>query len=470
MPLHRTSHRLALAVLAILISAYAIATSPSQPFTTPDSILYQNFSVTITAIYPVFLRLIPASLLVFAQTLLLLASAVWLAFELGRATHPLAAPLCLAAIALNPGMLGFARSILSEGLFEPLLCCFLALSIRYLRFPSPSCAAAIGALAGLCVSTRPIAYPLVLSFIVMALLARSLSLKAVRPALVLALAGAVGVIGAERIYSRALHGGELTTIAGKHLYAKAALLSLPDDASHAAPASSDPEDILRSGLTTDFEPIRALLNAHRDEIPYPVLESFYEGCLQLECIQSLRDKIPLSEARFNDIRFRLGLERILQAPLQFFQLTWQNYKDLWVLFPRGYPAFAPVVDAFIATNRPLPFEASIPPFLLTPRPASNLAYIVRPAFIGVGALTHLAFLASTILLFMPRATPGPATRIAGLAATAIVLVFTFNAFTGVGGPRYMMGMWPAIVLMLAAIAAPVFKTIGPDDGEAAPDA
>jgi hypothetical protein len=462
---------LALTLCAAYV-AYCLGTLPPGPLTTPDSVHYLNATPIVPLGYPLFLKILGARGAMIVQPLLFGGALAFLATQVRRHTGStaLASLVVLGTIAL-PQIRAFHASILSESLFLSLLVVFLGFAVRFAYQPSWHLMVLVATAAGLSVTVRRTGVALLPVMLMMVLLERhrlkgaqrvrfaplahpstslgmtlSLSKGQGKPPLffVAALAPFLVIIGAEQAVAPIVHAGQSSSLMGRHMFAKAALIDAP-----AADSSSDPiRSALDRHLETDYAPIRAFLAAAPGDLR-GVLSMYYETCLQGGCADRSRDLMKdESEARQTSTMGAAGLARIRRAPLAFLQLTMMNYQALWTADRLRHPDRAPALNAFIASHRPMPFERLA--FAL--RPEDGLAFTPSPRvrYMQI-ALTALAFgtgglaMASLIGLVAPGRLPTPWV-IAAVGALVAHFGLLLTASLAAGFARFTIGLWPAIVV------------------------
>jgi len=209
--------------------AYCLGTNPAGPFTTPDSIRYLEAWPMYALGYPIFLKIAGARGAIIVQPVLFGAALAFLGSEIVRVTRTtwLAIAVVIATIAL-PQIREFHASILSESLFLSLLVTFLALASRFSRVPTWHLMVLIAVTAGLAGTVRRTGFALVPVMLVMVLLERH-RLKAPQAALsfVAALAPFFVIVGAEQAIAPIMHHGHTSSLMGRHMFAKAALIDAP---------------------------------------------------------------------------------------------------------------------------------------------------------------------------------------------------------------------------------------------------
>jgi hypothetical protein len=434
--------------------AYCLGTNPAGPFTTPDSIRYLDAWPNYALGYPLFLKLAGARGAIIVQPVLFGAALAFLGSEIVRVTRStwLAIAVVIAAVA-PPQIREFHASILSESLFLSLLVAFLALASRFSRLPTWHLMVLIAMTAGLAGTVRRTGFALVPVMLVMVLLERH-RLKGPQAALffVAALAPFFAIVGVEQAIAPIVHQGHTSSLMGRHLFAKAALIDAPAFAKATAGKPAATADPVRAALDRhleeDYAPIRGFLaSAPRDL--RAVLSIYYETCLQGGCVDRSRELMPdRDEAEQTKTLGSAALARITRAPIAFLDLMALNYGSLWTVDRLRHPDRADRLTAFIAAHRPMPFERlafSLEPdqiLAFQPSPRIRFAQWAVTAMAVWTALLAAAGLAGV-------ATPekvSPLVRTAAVAALAAQACLLLTAATAAGFARFTLGIWPAIVM------------------------
>lgn len=431
--------------LCAVYFAYCVGTNPAGAFTTPDSWHYLNLSPMYPLGYPFFLKLTGARGAIIAQPLLFSIALAWLGGEIARWTR--STWLAVAVVSgsmLLPQIREFHASILSESLFLSLLIVFLAASVRFAYHPSWHLMVCAGMAAGLGASVRRTGYALVPVMLLMVLMQRH-RLRAPRAALfcVAAVAPFLVIIGAEHVAGPVVHGGLTSSLMGRHLFAKAALLEAP-------PASASSDSLgaaLEQQLQVDYAPIRSLLASAPPDLR-AVLSLYYETCLQYGCADRSRQLMPgVNEAKQTQTLGAAGTARIRRAPLGFARLMAMNYQSLWTIDRLHHPDRAVRLSAFLAAHRPLPFERQAfslePDQALAFQPVARVRYM-QSVFAAVELWTGAFALGGLISLLRRRHLP-PLLAMASTAALAAHGCLLFTAMLAAGFSRFTLGLWPPIV-------------------------
>ena len=414
---------------AIVLTGYLLH-APASPIIEPDSGGYLNFSSYRSAAYPLLLKLVGADGALVVQPILAALAVTYLGLELLALTGSLLVALgTMLAIALNPFLVVYHYKIMSESLYVSLLMVFLGLLMHLSRRPSPAWAAAASLVAGSLIAVRPAGWfllPLMLLAVLMLRGRTRSKLTLVAAAIVPLLA----LAAAESSFRSAWHHGNVASLLTVALYGKAGMIEAPPTGGTAP---------LVVALEQSFAPIRKIVAASPDRSIERFLAVNYETCIEYACSASLGINSGSEAAR------DAALRRIAANPLGFLALAWRNFSALWTVYSVSHPDEAPVAKAFMAAKRPMPFEAEAFNQEVKPFPA---AVIIQPAMLMVGLLTALLAFAGLGAAVFRHDLPA-VMIISLLCALAVEGAFVLDSLAGVGIPRYMLAMWPAMMVMLA---------------------
>jgi hypothetical protein len=431
--------------LAALYAAYCLYHMPREPMIALDTAAYLGFAPIRTLGYPVFLRVFGSHGAEILQPMLYAAAVAWLALEAWLLTSALvlSVALVLGAVAI-PDLTTYHATLLTESLFMSLLVGFLASVVRFVR-RGPSIARVVLAalLASLPAAIRNAGAALIPVFLVlMAMHWRWF--RSVRPgwSLAAAIVPIVAIVGGERIAARVMHGAELTTLTGRHLYAKAALIDAPPSASWADPA----RETLARRLEIDYAPVRELLRGTSTDVR-GLLTIYYERCLQGPCVPEYGNALAWGERALNERLVNVAAARIARAPLGVVCLAAMNYRSLWVVRRLRNPAIARDTNAFVAAHRPLPFEHEA--FALRPGDTFHLdpyapLRVVQLVVTGIGWFTGALALCG-LVGGIRRKPFRPVLTIACLTALAAHAALLSVALTAAAISRFAMALWPAVM-------------------------
>lgn len=444
-------------LLPAAYAVYCLISNPAGPITTPDSIHYLNLSPIVPLGYPFFLQLTGAPGAIVVQPLLFAAALALLGHDIRRATGSqwLAAAVVAGSMVV-PQIREYHASILSESLFLSLLIVFLALAVRFTHRPSWHLMVLVALAVAASATVRRTGVAFVPVMLVMVLLQRHQLRGSQAPLfLVAALAPVAVVMATEQAVAPVVHAGASSSLMGRHMFAKAALIDAPAfaeaTAGKAAPAAEDRvRRALEAELDQAYAPIREMLARAPGHVR-GVLSIYYETCLQGGCADRARALTgETGEARQTEVMGEAGLARIRRAPLHFLGLTGMHYRSLWTVDRLRHPDTAPALNAFLARERPLPFEELAlslgPDRTLAFTPSARVRYVqyaVTAVAVGTGALAVFGVLAAAAGRRLPPALA--AATVAALTAHGGLLL---TALLAAGFTRFLLGLWPAIVLAL----------------------
>ena len=440
-------------------AVYCLVTNPAGPITTPDSFHYLNMTPIVPLGYPFFLQLTGARGAIWAQPIIFSAALVFLGREVVRATRSTWLALAIiAAIIVVPQIREFHASILSESLFLSLLVIFLALIVRFMHVPTWRLMVLVAITVGLAATVRRTGFAFVPVMFVMVLLQRAASARPAdfggsRPRrfavsfFVAAIAPFAVIVATEQMLAPIVHAGAPSSLLGRHMFAKAALIDAP-----AAPGGKDDvRTALDDQLENAFAPIRSMLASAPDNVR-GVLTIYYETCLQGGCADRARAATRETiEARQTEIMGAAGLARIRRAPFGFLTLAWRHYQSLWAINRLRHPDTARDLNAFLATHRPLPYEElalSLGPDRTLEFRGSQYVRYAQYAIFAVAVITGLlALLACAAAIATPRLPSS--IGIASLAALTAHSGLILTALLAAGFSRFLLGLWPALVVSCA---------------------
>jgi hypothetical protein len=435
--------------VAILYAAICWVLTPPGPFTAPDSVAYLEMQPIVPLGYPLLLRAFGADAATRWQPLIFAAALAVLGIETLALTASLPVALIVQlGIIATPGLRDFHASILTESLFMSGLVAFLAAMTAFVRAPSDERAAVAGIIAGLTACVRRTAYAFVPVLVLMVWIERR-RLRSMRRTLTAAIVPAVAVLALEGMVARAIHGDARSSLMGRHLFAKAALL--PGEAS--GHPLDDSRRRLHEALQVTYAPIRALIAEARGNIR-PSLTLFYETCLQGPCVAELRTALgSMTEKAKDDVFAEAALVRIRETPVEFVRLWAAHYRSLWTANKLQHPGTATALTAFLAARRPVPFEREA--FKVGPGEAiefrpSPLVSLLQPVVILIGVFTAAVAVIGLVAAAYRRA--GTVLSVAALAAATAHGCLMFSALAAAGISRFLMGVLPAVV-MAACLAA-----------------
>lgn len=439
--------------LCVAYAAFCIGTHPTGPITTPDSVRYLEVWANYPLGYPLFLKIFGENGAIIAQPLIFSAALAFLGREIVNLTRStVLAVVAIAGCMALPQIREFHASILSESTFLSLGVVFLALAVRFAYHPTWHLMVILALAAGASATIRRTGFALVPVMLLMILMQRRRLQGSRLPlAFVAALAPFFVIFGIEQVAAQIVHHGHPSSLTGRHMFAKAALIDAPASATattrHAAPADSL-RDKLNEQLDNDYAPIRALLDAAPPAVR-AVLSIYYETCLQGGCVDRSRALMPdLDEADQTQTLGAAAMARIRRSPLAFAGLWWRNYVSLWTVDRLRHPATAPALNAFVASHRPMPFEDLA--FRLEPDQVFEFQPSERVRYMQMAITAVAIWTAAMAIGGLVAITAGielsPLFAIAATAALAAQGGLMLTAMLAAGFSRFTLGLWPAIVV------------------------
>jgi hypothetical protein len=401
-----------------------------------DSPRYLANSPMRTATYPLFLDAVNGPALLPIQLLLFAAALSWLAIQSSRFLPWIVSAAMVLAIAANPYVWQLQGTIMSEALTTPLLTLIVGCIVAFAMTQRAGPAIAAGLLCGIATTIRPPLLLFVLAPLCAVWIAPNLTGRIRLSAIILLVW--LAPIGMERLYSRAVHGSELTSPLGRNIFMKAAIIDGPATTVR----SADPLDRrLVQALNQDFEPVRRAIDKAQDRDVRLILMTNYESCAGYPCANSVVAGFHRSEADIHRHLLKVGVARLESNPLGYLELAASEYPRMWLLHPRKVPELARKYNAFLAREAPLPFQSLLgvegQP---TPEAEQKPIYLLnRIAFAGIGIVAALMTIG---FVFWRR---GALTQAAFSLLLGTEAVLVFSTFFGVGLPRYAMGMWPTLI-------------------------
>lgn len=433
--------------LCVAYAVHAVPTASSEPMLLPDSSGYLTFAPVRLLGYPLFLRVLGADGAVVAQPLLYTAVLASLGIEtLLISSSLLLASSVMAAAILNPLLDTYHASILTESLSMALLVLLLAAMIRFVRQPSRPSAVWVGIVTGAAAVVRPMAYALIPVVLIMLPLSRPRGAR-LRGLFVAVAVPILVMLVAERLGARVIHKQDSTSLMGRVVFAKAAMVDAPPPRN----VDSDPlRATLERTLDATYSPVRLLIGGAPSSGVHQVLTLYYEACLQWTCVESLRQSMGLPDARVNDLMRDVGMARIGRAPLQYVALWFTHLRALWTAYPARHPDTAEPLNTYLAMRRPLPFESDLfgPAGRYTIQIQPYRPAIVARALLLLGACVTagLALLGVTAVIGR-RALPAPL-AVASLASLTVHGSLMLTAALTIGTSRFMVSVLPAVIIAM----------------------
>ena len=443
-------------VVAVVATAALTAMQVGNtPLIEPDSESYLRFSGIRALGYPFFLHGLrslglPLAGVPWVQLALQLASIPVLYAVLRRSgVAAWLAGLTVLVGYVNPEVTKYHAKILTESLFLTVLVLFISALLLHVRERSRTSLLLASLFAAVCVVLKPVGWAMV-ALLALVTLADVVRDRRRWPLLLAFALPLVVVVGAERGASRVIHGPDRATLAGPHLFGKAAMIdaAVPD-----ALLREGPNAVLHRKLEYDAEPIRRLIERAPNASIAQFLTVNYEVFLQT--LFAARERAGIASRRdLTRALIETGLQRLRHGVPGYLALAGRHYIAVWTMYHAAHPADRQPLEAFLAAERPLPFEDQVPVLVAPFRSAGLKAVIARPLIAAAGVVTFVLAGVGLVALLRGRAIP-LAWRQAGLLALGLHGYAALVALAGVGIPRYLLGVWPLLTTALGLAAAAV---------------
>jgi len=350
----------------------------------------------------------------------------------------------------NPEVAKYHAKIMSESLFLTALILFVSAFLDFAPTRQHRNLLLASFWVAVCVAIKPVGWAFValLAVVVLGRLFRRRGGVAILASFLFPL---LAVVGMEMGTSYLLHGPHRPSLAPRHIFAKAGMV---DAAVPETLLTDGPNAPLHRVLAQDAAAIRQLIARAPTEYIARYLTVNYEVFMQYRLGLAERRAVAAS-GDLDKAMFETGLERLRYGWRDFPKLTLRHYLGLWLLYDAPHPANYRDVNAFIDRERPLPFAESFPRITEVVRPAGWEAVIGRPAIAAAGVVTALLAVAGLVAVIAPWAI-GLRWRQAGLLALGLHGYCLLVALTGLGIPRYLLGVWPLLVCSLGIALSAVW--------------
>jgi hypothetical protein len=455
-----------------LIGAGILLVIPSYyPLLQPDSFGYLSFDRNRTALYPLFLHALTGVGLnlvqvTYVQAIIFHIALPFLLLAMLRAgCGRFLVFIFVLALELNVGYSSLHWSILTESLFLSLSAILVALLLDYFRTGRLVFIASASLCVGILYGIRPAAITLVPMLFVAAWLNWFKSGTARAWALLVALFVplAAGPIF-ENVVFRLVHADSRATTVPNLMRGKAAML-IRGDTRFTGPYA-DTLNGLGAELNATYAPVHKFLANLPSIVAWPVASSTYEAVAQFgvlnDALAKASNRTGLSQEWLCE---ELGRQAIEQNFAGFLQLSLLNYFGQWSVTALTFPPAARAFNSYVNTYPNVPLEDYIAYLTLHP-PSSNKSYLIYPIFLFSGLISLV--LSSGLLVFLWKSRLGERPRLRGLVLAgffaAMCQVHTIIiSFINVATPRFLMAVYPQLLLMFIFLIVVAFSRLSPTE-------
>lgn len=452
-----------------LIGAAILFAIPSYyPLLQPDSFGYLSFDRSRTALYPLFLRALTGvglnlDQVTCVQAVIFHIALLFLLLAMLRAgCGRFLVFIFVLALELNVAYSSLHWSILSKSLFLSLSAIMAALLLDYFRTGRLVFIANASLCVGILYGIRPAAITLVPMLFVAAWLNWQ---KRNRPGWAMLVAMFVPLAAGpifENAVFRLIHADSRATTVPNMMMGKAAMV-IRGDTRFFGPYA-DTLNGLGAELNATYAPVHTFLSYLPSIVAWPVASSTYEAVAQFsvlnDALAKASNRTGLSQEWLSE---ELGRQAIEQNLTGFLQLSLLNYFGQWSVTALTFPPAARAFNSYVNTYRNVPLEDHIAHLTLHP-PSSNKSYLIYPVFLFSGLVSLVLSIGLSAFLWKTRLGERPRLRdlvLSGFFA-AMCQVYTITiSFINVATPRFLMAVYPQLLLMFIFLFIAAFPRLSP---------
>lgn len=422
----------------------------------PDSDGYLAWASIRTPGYPFVLSVVQSlfgsvDAIVYVQIVLAAISLALLGLAIRHATRSVYYGLAIVfAVMTAPAFNEYHTVILTESIFGSIEMCYLAALIMALDRPRNWAIACLSLAAGCAIAVRPPGYAFVplLAFILLPYLWRE-RLRA-WPAVAAAIVPVIVVLTLASI-AQARYATSGASLIGRVLYVKSVLVN--GQGRNSFPEGS-PEHLAWDQADARGEEIRRLIAQAPTRVAKDFLLVSYEVFLQNQVSRYVCPQLgTLPSSEGERVMQAVGAARLVASPTDTLTIGLIHLTAMWGRFELLDPSSGAALEAYLAPQRPLPFDNADGFFAQKRDALSGNVYAIGPKIFVLRVL-NLAMCLATIAIaaiFAVQAVRGRASSLlwmAGLSSLFVHGSLILVAFTNIGIPRYFFILWPAMMATL----------------------
>jgi hypothetical protein len=351
--------------------------------------------------------------------------------------------LCAIALFFNFEVNRYHFSILRDPLFLSVSALFFASALAHLQLGNLGSLATASLFVGVLIAIRPTGVAFIPTLVVAAFCAVRPDRRTFVRTFLAVLVPLIAVMSLEWSYYRAHHAGPRQSLVPVHILAKAGLTEAAGALSALGAAPPDARPLMEA-LEVSLAPVRALIAGAPSEAARCQLLVSYEVFVQYQFAPEQRRLATAAQG--NSALVSIGVERLKGDIAGYLRNSLDHLFCMWTL-----GAFTEQertsLQVYLQAHRPLPFEREVILAMANNR-LPPAALLVRWTMLGIAALLAITALALVVALLRGR-RPSVTLCIGGLCGMTAHAAFLLTALTGVGIPRYVLGLW--IPLALGAI-------------------
>lgn len=444
---------------------------PFYPMIEPDSAEYFGFSYLRTSVYPLFLRGLQSLGLTtlqmtHVQLALFGAALCALLVALRRLSLPRWMAVAVTVALMNPLFAGYHHVILTESIFASVTVLALAAWIEYFRTSRVACLAIASLLVGLLIGIRPAAIGLAPALVISWWMNRPKQRAAAIVALVAAVAPLLVAVAAERSIYRIEQSRRAIMVPYGYLpnttAAEAAMIIAPG-MTFTGPHAPQLEKLAKT-IREQYAPVQKFVAG----VPTIAGRANVEAVFEVTAIAIALDDLFQNAATSAgttaaQLRLEFGEQVIAQNVSGYVKLVLLHYVGQWAVTAPNFPPIARAINAYVEQFGPVPLSQYVPQDAVRPR-ASLYSILIFPAFAVMGGVTLLLSLVLLWRLVRPVRVNVHALQLFDLAALFAFMCQTYTVLISCitfAQPRYLMAVYPQLVLIAALCFAGAWRKWAP---------
>ena len=418
--------------LCAAVYCAVVAVWPSYyPIIEPDSAEYLDFSYLRTSVYPLFLRcLLSLGLTTLQITHVQLAlfgvALCVLLVVLRRVSLPRWMAVAVTVALMNPLFAGYHRVILTESIFASVTVAALAAWIEYFRTSRVVWLAVASLLVGVLIGIRPAAIGLEPALIISWWSRRAIMIP-------------YGYLPNTTAAEAAMIIESGMTFTGPH-----ALLL----------------EKLAQTILEQYAPVQKFVAGVPTIVGRANVEAVFEVTAIAIALDDLFQKAATSAGTTAaQLRMEFGKQVIAQNLSGYVKLVLLHYIGQWAVAAPNFPPISRAINAYVEQAGPVPLSQYVPQDAVRPK-ASLYSVLFFPPFAVMGVVTLIMSLVLLWRLVRPARVESHAPPLFEIATLFALMCQTYTVLISCitfAQPRYLMAVYPQLVLVAALCFAAVWR-------------
>lgn len=454
--------------LCAAVYCAVVAVWPSYyPIIEPDSAEYLDFSYLRTSVYPLFLRcLLSLGLTTLQITHVQLAlfgvALCVLLVALRRVSLPRWMAVAVAVALMNPLFAGYHRVILTESIFASVTVAALAAWIEYFRTSRVVWLAVASLLVGVLIGIRPAAIGLAPALIISWWMNRPKQRAAVIVAFVAAIAPLLVAVAAERSIYKIEQSRRAIMIPYGYLpntTAAEAAMIIESGMTFTGPHALLLEKLAQT-ILEQYAPVQKFVAGVPTIVGRANVEAVFEVTAIAIALDDLFQKAATSAGTTAaQLRMEFGKQVIAQNLSGYVKLVLLHYIGQWAVAAPNFPPISRAINAYVEQAGPVPLSQYVPQDAVRPK-ASLYSVLFFPPFAVMGVVTLIMSLVLLWRLVRPARVESHAPPLFEIATLFALMCQTYTVLISCitfAQPRYLMAVYPQLVLVAALCFAAVWR-------------